>query len=152
MKRLCDDLQIPMDQAYDNRYYGSRLPVSYQRDQSQSSDYYRGSIRAEIEQPANNRVLDEYCSAGPRESESNMTKNRSSTSSNSLRSPVQLEPERFQEPEGGGEDADDVHQQDQGGSLSKMKAENGKGAEVDGYYSDFTNDTDNDIEEEFDFD
>lgn len=149
MRRLCDDLQIPMDSTYDDRYYGSRIPRS-----SQPGDCYHSSLR-EIEPPAC-PVLSEYCSGRSQMPELSKTKSRSSTSS--PKSPIQLEPERFQEPPDSDDEKDrrvsgQMDKPQQGTSSVKVEINIGKvPAEMDGYYSDFTNDTDNDIEEEFDFD
>ena len=153
MKRLCDDLLIPTDESYDNRYYGSfRQAVEYypsdQNILKEIQPAARSSNEREFSSPQHRTIRKEMDDMNPRNQRQF-----------SMKSPEPLELMRPVDVGYQTEREDDasVHQDVLSHHLptSSNKVEIDLGnipAEVDGYCSDFTNDTDNDIEEEFDFD
>lgn len=160
MKRLCEDLMIPNDKSFDDQFYGSRCKaVSTYSHQTWRDNKEGTGIFYNETNPMNN-----YPKRGINQIEMISKKyqgytNILATSSSALKTQNLESPEtdRF-------EDKPSVPLRKDDHPVKKLAnpqhdvpfATNARQEkeipDVDGYFSDFTNDTDNDIEEEFDFD
>ena len=155
MKRLCDDLLIPTDDSFDDQFYGSKYSSSFY----QKRKDYRSPIK-EIEPPPppiNRRMVDECCQwpsddlldDEPDHLSNNNQDQTSRRGSSQKQSP--LHSDRTPNRENIVESAHATDPQPGPSTVSgKLEIDVGKVPDVDGYFSDF--DTENDIEEEFDFD
>lgn len=164
MKRLCEDLMLPTENgSLDEQYYGSRYTAgSNYSYRSRHKEDYRNLLK-EIQPldhfPNSSNVIDQ----NDRSCQKNHRYEQSSKSS-SFNKPNNLELEvkelgLLEDKPPSAPKSDDVtkREKNQHSSQFRMpltiqKTETVKDPEFEGYFSDFTNDTDNDIEEEFDFD
>lgn len=165
MKRLCEDLMIPSDNGLDEQYYGSRYTTgsnysykSRQKEENrnhlkefQTLDHFPNSSNDTDQNDRPSKKNHRYEQSGKplsynkpnnlelegkelgllEEKKSNALKNEDMTKVEKNQRPSQLRVLS---------------------STSNQKTDVVNVPEVEGYFSDFTNDTDNDIEEEFDFD
>lgn len=155
MKRLCEDLLIPIDDSFDDQFYGSKYSSSFHQ---KRKDYRCALKEIEPPPPPINRMVDECCQWPSDdllddEPEHFSNKNQDQTSrrgSSQKQSPLLSDKTPNRENVAGSI----VHSTDpQPGPSTvsgKLEIDIGKVPDVDGYFSDF--DTENDIEEEFDFD
>ena len=146
-----------MDNSFDDKNYGSRyttgLTFSYRRDQRED---FRDILK-EIE-PSDNFFNNRNDGPSQRNNYYEMTKHASPKADK-----LELEDAKdwLEDKQLDLQNDDNVnnftHSQHAASIISGKKREKSSGKEVpvdiaEGYFSDFTNDTENDIEEEFDFD
>ena len=162
MKRLCEDLMIPNDNSFDGQFYGSKFltasTYSYQshRDKQEDIRTFYNQIKSTDDLPEISLNHDEVVS-----NQSHRHPNAPRKLSSILKSET-LEFESsdldwFQHkpcvPLKNEENAlKNLANSQQAPHTINNTCQNPDVPDIDGYFSDFTNDTDNDIEEEFDFD
>ena len=162
MKRLCEDLMIPNDNSFDGQFYGSKFltasTYSYQshRDKQEDIRIFYNQIKSTDDLPEISLNHDEVVS-----NQSHRHPNAPRKLSSILKSET-LEFESsdldwFQHkpcvPLKNEENAlKNLANSQQAPHTINNTCQNPDVPDIDGYFSDFTNDTDNDIEEEFDFD
>ena len=162
MKRLCEDLMIPNDNSFDGQFYGSKFltasTYSYQshRDKQEDIRIFYNQIKSTDDLPEISLNHDEVVSK-----QSHRHPNAPRKLSSILKSET-LEFESsdldwFQHkpcvPLKNEENAlKNLANSQQAPHTINNTCQNPDVPDIDGYFSDFTNDTDNDIEEEFDFD
>ena len=162
MKRLCEDLMIPNDNSFDGQFYGSKCLTAstylYQshRDKQEDIRIFYNQIKSTDQLPEISQNHDEVVSK-----QSHRHPNAPRKLSSILKSET-LEFESsdldwFQHkpcvPLKNEENAlKNLANSQQAPHTINNTCQNPDVPDIDGYFSDFTNDTDNDIEEEFDFD
>lgn len=156
MKRLCDDLMIPTDNSLDDDNYGSRyitgLTYSYRRDQREDFK----NILKEIE-PSDNFPDDHNDGPSQKNHRYEMARHSSLSKSNNL-DLNDAEHDWLEDKQCDYLNSDHnnvkkcTNSQHTPKIITAEKSDAGKVPDIEGYFSDFTNDTENDIEEEFDFD
>lgn len=160
MERLCDDLLIPSDDSFDDHYYGSRTSGAQVFQNRNHGEFLRSyDYRLRGIEPS--RMANNYCSSSvdfnSEEAVFRPTSNRRES---------QTDPSSILKRTGFNFNSDGRIVRDEAnviksvgfemGMSSLQDPENDAGGvpdnNNDGYCSDFTNDTENDIEEELDCD
>jgi hypothetical protein len=164
MKRLCEDLMIPNDNGFDGQFYGTKCTVgstttySYQtrRDKQEDIRIFYNEIKTTDNLPEvainQNEVVPEKNHRYENVAAKRPSILKSQTSK--LESPeLDWFEDKPSAPLKNEENAlKNLANSQQAAQTINNTCQKPDIPDLDGYFSDFTNDTDNDIEEEFDFD
>lgn len=163
MKRLCEDLMIPNDNSFDGQFYGSKCLTAStylyhsHRDKQEDIRIFYNQIKSTDDLPEISQNHDEVVSKQSHRHSKAPRKRPSILKSHTLEfesSDLDWFEDKPCAPLKNEENAlkNLANSQQAPHTINNTCQNPDVPMDVDGYFSDFTNDTDNDIEEEFDFD